>query len=377
MNTVTIGNRKIGLGEPSFIIAEISGNHHQKYEEAEALVRAAKEAGADAVKLQTYTADTITLDSDKNYFRVGGKDQPEDWKGETLHNLYKTAYTPWDWQPKLKKFADSIGIPLFSSPFDDTAVDFLEHEVGVEFYKIASYEAVHIPLLRKVASMHKPVIISIGFASEEEITLAIQTLKEGGASEIIVLHCVTAYSDTPRLADMNLATIDDIRKRFDVNAGFSDNNAGIVTPIIAAVAHKAVAIEKHLTLSRELGGPDARFSLEPDELRDMVLRIRLGEKEGVEKALHGIGTHNDVTVTEGKVTYGPASPQEMENRIFRPSIWVKKDVKKGEIFTLENVRVARPGHGLAPKFFNEVLGKTAAQDIEAATPFSWDLAVNQ
>ena len=371
----TIGDRRIGSGEPSFIIAEVSGNHRQKYEEAEQLVRAAKEAGADAVKLQTYTADTITLNSDKEYFRVSGKDQPDTWKGETLYNLYKIAYTPWEWQPRLKKVADDIGIPLFSSPFDDTAVDFLENEVGVDFYKIASYEAVHIPLLRKVASMRKPVIISIGFADREEVSLAIETLQANGAPEVVVLHCVTAYSDTPKLSDMNLATIDDIRTRFGVEAGFSDNNAGIVAPIIAAVVHKAVAVEKHLTLSRNLGGPDARFSLEPDELRDMVVRIRRGEKEGINAALEGISTAADVTVAEGVVNYGPASPQEAENRIFRPSVWVKEAVKGGETFTTGNIRVARPGHGLAPRFFDEVLGKVAARYIEAATPLSQDLIV--
>ena len=371
--SIAIGARKIGYGEPSFIIAEISGNHHQKYEEAEQLVRAAKEAGADAVKLQTYTADTITLNSDKEYFRVSGKDQPDTWKGETLYNLYQTAYTPWEWQPRLKKVADEIGILLFSSPFDDTAVDFLEKEVGVDFYKIASYEAVHIPLLRKVASTRRPVIISVGFADKEEIALAIETLKNNGASNVVVLHCVTAYSDTPRLSDMNLATIDDIRVRFRVEAGFSDNNGGIVAPIIAAVVHKAVVVEKHLTLSRGLGGPDARFSLEPDELREMVARIRKGEREGIEAALEGIGTMVDVAETNGVVNYGPASPQEAENRIFRPSVWVKKDIKKGERLTLENIRVARPSHGLAPKFFDDILDTVATRDIEAATPFSWDL----
>lgn len=368
-------NKSIGEGQPSFVIAEISGNHHQKYEEAVALVHAAKEAGADAVKLQTYTQDTITLNSDKEYFRVKGKDQPDTWKGEILYNLYKTAYTPWEWQPKLKKIADEIGILLFSSPFDDTAVDFLEKEVRVDFYKIASYEAVHIPLLRKVASMKKPVIISIGFADKEEAALAIETLKNNGAPEIVVLHCVTAYSDTPKLSDMNLATIEDIKDRFGVESGFSDNNTGIVAPIIAAVVHKAVVIEKHLTLARNLGGPDAGFSLEPSELGEMVARIHKGEKEGIESALEGIGTMTDVTAAEGVVNDGPASLQEAENRIFRPSIWIQKDIKKGETLTLENIRVARPGYGLAPKFFDEVLGKVAARDIEAATPLSGDLVV--
>jgi pseudaminic acid synthase len=369
----SVKGRRVGGDAPCFIIAEISGNHHQKYEEAAELVRAAKAAGADAVKLQTYTADTITLNSDKEYFRVSGKDQPDTWKGETLYNLYKVAYTPWEWQPKLKKLADELGIFFFSSPFDDTAVDFLEDQVGVSFYKVASYEAVHIPLLRKIASKQKPVVLSIGFATEEEVALAIETLKESGAPEVLVLHCVTAYSDVPDLAHMNLSTIDNIRTRFGVEAGFSDNNAGIVAPIIAAVVHKAAAVEKHLILSRGEGGPDARFSLEPGELRDMIVRIREGEKNGIESALQGVGTDVDIALAVGKVCYGPASPQEAENRVFRPSIWVKKEVKKGDTFTLENIRVARPGHGLAPKYFDKVLGLSAAQDIEFATPLSLEL----
>lgn len=370
---ISIEGKHIGEGVPCFIVAEISSNHHQKYEEAETLVRAAKEAGADAVKLQTYKPDTLTLNSDKDYFVVSGKDQPHTWKGETLYKLYQKAYTPWEWQPKLKKIADEIGIILFSSPFDDNAVDFLEEKMNVNLYKVASYEAVHIPLLRKVASMHKPVIISIGFAEEEEVELAIDTLKSNGTSSVIALHCVTAYSDTPKLSDMNLATIDDIRRRFGVMAGFSDNNMGIIAPIIAAVVHKAVVIEKHFTLSRSLGGPDARFSLEPHELREMIIRIRNGEKEGIESALQGIGNLVDVSVAKGKVTYGPASPQEKENKIFRPSIWVKKSMKKGEMFTQQNICVARPSHGLAPKLFYELMGRTAKQDIEAATPLTHDL----
>lgn len=373
---ICIKEKLIGEKTPCFIVAEISSNHHQKYEEAVALLHAAKKAGADAVKLQTYKADTLTLNSDKKYFIVSGKDQPDTWKGETLYHLYQKAYTPWEWQPKLKRIADEIGILFFSSPFDDTAVDFLEEKVGVNFYKIASYEAVHIPLLRKVASMRKPVILSIGFAEEDEVALAIETLKNNGASDVVVLHCVTAYSDSPKLSDMNLTTIDDIRRRFGVLAGFSDNNTGIVAPIIAAIVHKAVILEKHLTLSRDLGGPDARFSLEPHELQEMIMRIRNGEKEGIESALKGIGTMKDVAIAKGKVTYGPASSQEKENRIFRPSIWVKKSMKKGEIFTLQNICIARPGHGLAPKLFYEVVGRTAKQDIEAATPLTSDLINN-
>lgn len=371
--SLSIGQKQIGGGSPCFVIAEISGNHHQKYEEAEALVHAAKQAGADAVKLQTYSADTLTLNSDKGYFIVQGKDQPGSWKGKTLYQLYQAASTPWEWQPKLKKVADEIGILLFSSPFDSTAVDFLNEKVGVECYKIASYEAVHIPLLDKVASMHKTVILSIGFANEEEIALAIKTLKTGGTPHIVVLHCVTAYSDRPSLSHMNLATIDDIERRFGVMAGFSDNNGGIIAPIIAAVAHKAVAVEKHLTLSRSLGGPDAQFSLEPHELQGMIQRIRRGEKEGIQSALQGIATMADVAAAQGVPTYGPASPQEQENKLFRPSIWACKAMKKGERFTSENIRIARPADGLPPKLLQEIYGKAAKQDIDAATPLTQEL----
>jgi len=371
----SVGDRQIGEGNPCFIIAEISGNHHQKYEEAEALVRAAKEAGADAVKLQTYTADTITLDSDKEHFFVGGKDQPDTWKKRTLHELYREAHTPWEWQPRLKKLADELGFILFSSAFDESSVDFLE-TMEVVLYKVASYEVVHIPLLRRIAQTKKPVIMSTGFASLEEIDLAVRTLREEGSESLALLHCVTAYSDTPRMEEMHLATIRDMRERFGVVTGFSDNNAGILAPVIAATAAGAALVEKHLTLSRAAGGPDARFSLEPDELKDMVTRIRRGEREGTDNAIAGIGTKEDITEALGTVHYGPASERERENIFFRPSLWVKKAMKKGEAFTLENVRVARPHHGLFPKDLETVLGKNAATDIEAATPLRQELIAN-
>lgn len=365
-----IGKRAVGIGEPTFIIAEISGNHHQKYEEAEKLVRAAKDAGADAVKLQTYTPYTITLDVDNDYFRVKGKDQPADWRGERLWDLYERAHTPWEWQPKLKRYADEIGILLFSTPFDDTAVDFLEKEVGVGLYKIASYEAVHIPLLRTVAKKGKPVILSIGFASEEEVQVAVQTLRKNGAHDIALLHCVTAYSEKPDLSHMNLSTIEDIRERFNVVSGFSDNNAGTLAPIIAAVEYHASIVEKHLTLSRKDGGPDARFSLEPQEFAQMVQRIRIGEREGIEAATEGIGTMEDVRRAGGVVTYGPASEKEKENMVFRPSIWAQEHIAKGERFTTKNIRVCRPASGLPPKYYDIVLNARAASDIERATPLT-------
>lgn len=366
-----IKEREIGNGKPCFIIAELSGNHHQKYEEAVELVKRAAEAGADAVKLQTYTPDTITLNARNKWFLVGGKDQPEEWKGKNLWDLYQTAYTPWEWQPKLKELAESLGLILFSSPFDETAVDFLE-QMQVPCYKIASYEVVHIPLLEKVAKTGKPVIMSIGFASLDEATLAVKTLKENGANDIAVLHCVTAYSDVPRLEHSNLATIKDIEQKFNVVAGFSDNNAGIAIPAAAAIAGGASIVEKHFILDRALGGPDSRFSVEPKELSELVQIIRKAEKEGFE-ALNGLMGKEDIVKAMGKPQYGPASEQERENIVFRPSIWIKKNIKKGEKFTKENIRVARPAAGLPPKFFAEMIGKTAGQDIEAATPFSWEI----
>jgi len=370
-SSIRVGGREIGRSHPCFIVAEISGNHHGNYEEAEQLVRAAAEAGADAVKLQTYTADTITLNSRKKWFIVGGKDQPEVWKTKSLHELYQTAYTPWEWQPKLKELAESLGIMLFSSPFDDTAVDFLE-SMEVHLYKIASYEAIHIPLLKKVAQTGKPVIMSIGFASLEEASLAVETLRGNGASDIAVLHCVTAYSDEPRLEHANLRMITDIRERFSVVSGFSDNNAGIEIPAMAAIVGGASVLEKHLILNRSDGGPDARFSIEPNEFKKMVAVIRKAEKEGPE-TLNSMVSQEDIKKAMGSVQYDSASEQEKENTVFRPSVWVKKHMVKGEVFTEENIRVARPSAGLAPRFFEEVLGKKAAQDIEEATPLSSDL----
>ncbi|MBU1014880.1 pseudaminic acid synthase [Patescibacteria group bacterium] len=369
-----IGGRGVGRGNPCFVIAELSGNHHQRYEEAVELVRAAVAAGADAVKLQTYTPDTITLNSDKEWFVVGSEgDRPESWQNRTLYDLYQTDHTPWEWQPKLKKFADELGIVLFSSAFDETAVDFLE-SMGVLCYKIASYEAVHIPLLKKVAGTGKPVVMSIGFASFEEAELAARTLQENGTKDLAVLHCVTSYSDTPKVADMNLRTIRDVAERFGVVSGFSDNNAGITVPVAAAVAGGAKVVEKHLILDRSLGGADARFSIEPAEFKRMVELIRRAEAGEKEVVLKEIGVE-DAELAMGKVHYGPANSQEEENKVFRPGVWAKMDIRKGEAFTRENIRVARPtGPGeIMPKDFEALLGKRASQDIAFATPLSWEL----
>jgi len=367
----TIDGKLIGPGQPCFIVAELSGNHHQKFEEAVVLIHAAAEAGVDAVKLQTYTPDTITIKSNKSWFMVGGKDQPALWQKKILWDLYESAYTPWEWQPELKKIAEDLGLILFSTPFDETAVDFLE-EMGVPCYKVASYEAIHIPLLKKIAKTGKPVIVSIGFASTEEVELALQTLRNNGAQDIVLLHCVTSYANKPQLEYMNLKTITDIKERFGVLSGFSDNNAGIEVPIIAATIAGALVIEKHLTRNRLEGGPDARFSLEPQEFKKMVTLIRRIGKEG-SVALQGIVSRQDIEKAMGQVQYGPASAQEKENMFFRPSLWVKKNIAAGELFTPDNIRVARPSSGLPPGLFDVVLGRTAALDIESVTPLTWDL----
>ena len=357
-----IGNKKIGPGNPCFIVAELSGNHHQKYEEAAELVRAAAAAGADAVKLQTYTPDTITLNSDKEWFRVGGEDNPDNWKGKTLYQLYETAHTPWEWQPKLKKLANELGLILFSTPFDETAVNFLE-KMGVPCYKIAAYEATDFTLLRKVARTGKPIIISFGYSSEEEVKFAIDTLKKNGGKDIVALHCVTGYSEAPKSGDMHLANIADLHNRFSVVSGFSDNNAGIEIPVMAVQAGASV-VEKHLILDRKSGGPDAQFSLEPRELEEMARRIRAAEK-----SKSGPLPENVL----GNVHYGPNNELEKYNQRWRRSLFAAKSIKKGELFTPENVRSVRPAFGLETKFYDEVIGKKAAKDIEFATPLSWNL----
>ena len=355
----TIQKSSVGRGHPCFVVAEISGNHHQKYDEAVALLRAAKIAGAGAVKLQTYTPDTITLRSDREWFRVGGEN-PSEWRGKTLYELYQEGYTPWSWQPKLKRLADELGITLFSTPFDETAVDFLE-TMAVPCYKIASYEATDFVLLRAVARTKKPVILSVGYATVPDIEFALATLREHGSEEIAVLHCVTGYAENPKPEDAHLGTIADIAKRFGVVSGFSDNNAGIAIPVAAAQAGASV-IEKHLILARSAGGPDAEFSIEPAELRELVVRVRAWEEAGrpVASSLERFGG----------VHYGPGSKLEEYNRRWRRSLFAGKDIKAGEPFTKENVRDVRPAFGLPTRFYDTVLQARAAKDIPFGTPLS-------
>ncbi len=347
-----IGNRKIGDGEPCFIVAEVSANHQQKFEKAADIIKAAAAAGADAVKLQTYTPDTMTIDSDKKWFRVGGKDNPDAWKGRTFYDLYRDAYTPWEWHARLKDVAEDNGLVFFSTPFDATAVDFLE-KLDVPCYKIASYEATDIPLLKKVASTGKPVIMSVGFATLGEIKLSVSTLRSHGAKDIVVLQCTTSYSSKADAQYTNLATMLDIRGRLGVLCGFSDNMGGIEVPALAAAMGAAV-VEKHM-VARHGSALDDRFSLDKKSFREMVGRIRWQES------------------VMGKVKYGPQTEAEKYNRQFRRSLFVVKDVKKGEKFTKENIRSIRPAYGLETKFFDAVVGKTATKGVERGTPLSRDM----
>lgn len=341
-----ITHHTIAPGHPVYIIAELSANHHQDYEQAVALIHAAKDAGADAVKLQTYTPDTITLDSDKPYFQIEGTI----WAGRNLHDLYGEAYTPWDWQPRLKQVANDLGMDLFSSPFDLTAVEFLQ-AMEVPAFKIASFELNDIPLIRAVAQTGKPTIMSTGMATLSEIDEAVRAFRDAGGTELALLRCTSAYPADPAEAKLNI--IPHLAQTFGVPTGLSDHTMGLEIPI-AATAVGARLIEKHLTLSRAIPGPDSKFSLEPDEFKTMVSAVRV-----TERAL-------------GHIEYGPM-PSEHKSLIFRRSLFVVADIKAGEPFTPENVRSIRPGHGLHTRHIDEVLGRRAARDIERGTPLAWDL----
>jgi pseudaminic acid synthase len=345
--TIQIGSRLIGAGQPAYIMAELSANHKQSFDQAVRIVHAAKEAGVDAVKLQTYTADTITISSDRECFRIKGGTL---WDGRTLYELYQEAFTPWEWQPKLKGLCDELGLDLFSSAFDPSAVDFLE-KMGVPAHKIASPELVDVPLIQKMARTGKPLILSTGMATVEEIEEAITAARNAGATQIALLRCTSAY---PASADeMNLRSIPDMVRRFGLPVGLSDHTPGIAVSV-AAVSLGASLVEKHLTLSRTDGGPDAAFSLEPPEFKALVDAVR-----SAEKAL-------------GIVQYGPTS-NENKTRAYRRSLFVVQDVKKGELFTAQNVRSIRPADGLHPRNLPEIVGRHAAVDIERGTPVTWEL----
>ena len=345
--SMRIGKRRIGYGLPCYVVAEMSANHCQDLDRAVAIVRAAKEAGADAIKLQTYTPDTLTIDCDKDCFRIG---KGTIWEGRRLYELYSEACTPWEWYPRLKAVAEEIGIELFSTPFDTTAVEFLE-QMDVPVHKIASFEMVDIPLIRTVASTGKAVIMSTGMATENEIAEAVNAFRESGGKELALLKCTSAYPASA--AEMNLRTIPDLAERFDVVPGLSDHTMGLAVPI-ASVALGACIIEKHFTLSRADPGPDSSFSLEPDEFKQLVSCVREAE------------------AALGVVNYTRTEAEEA-SMVFRRSLFVVQDIKEGEMLTADNVRVIRPGHGLAPKHYDEVIGKTATRDIERGRPLSWDL----
>ena len=339
-----IGHRLVGEGCSAFVVAELSANHRQKFDEAVKLVKAAKEAGADAVKLQTYTAETLTLRCDSEHFRIRGSTL---WDGRSLFDLYEEAYTPWEWQPKLKAIAQELDLVFFSSAFDPSAVDFLE-EMDVPAHKVASPEIVDLPLIEKMARTGKPVIISTGMATLEEIEEAVQGARSAGATQIALLKCTSAYPAP--FEEMNLRTIPHLMETFRVPVGISDHTLGAVVPV-GAVALGACIVEKHLTLSRDKRGPDSVFSLETHEFKAMVDAVR-----DLEKAL-------------GEVHYG-VSRQEANTGRYRRSLFAVRNIKAGEMFTEENVRSIRPANGLSPKFLQDVLGRRAAYDIERGTPLS-------
>lgn len=344
---IRIGNRIVGEDSPTFVIAEMSANHNMDFDRAVTIMRAAKEAGADAVKIQTYTADTITLNCDAPCFQIT---QGTLWDGMTLHRLYETAYTPWEWQPELKKKAEEMGLIFFSSPFDLTAVDFLE-EMHVPAYKVASFEITDIPLIRKIARLGKPVIMATGIAHLADIELAVRTCRQEGNENVILLKCTSAYPAP--YEDVNLRTIPAMSQTFQCIAGLSDHTMGGAVAV-AAVALGAKVIEKHLTLRRADGGADSAFSMEPEEFKEMVDNIRK-----VELAL-------------GSVTY-ELTPKAAREREHSRSLFVAKDMKAGDVFTPENLRSVRPANGLHTIYYEELLGKRIARDAAMGTPMSWSL----
>jgi pseudaminic acid synthase len=346
---IEIGGHRIGLDHRPFIIAEMSGNHNQSLERALAIVDAAAAAGAHALKLQTYTADTMTLDIRDGDFVIN--DPKSLWAGRNLYELYQEAHTPWEWHKPIFERARKLGMVPLSTPFDDTAVDFLE-SLNCACYKIASFECTDLPLIRKVARTGKPMIISTGMASVAEIDDAVRTAREAGCKDLILLKCTSTYPATPE--NTNILTIPNLRQTYHVEAGLSDHTMGVGVAV-ASVALGATVIEKHFTLARADGGVDSTFSLEPAELKSLVV-----ETERAWQAL-------------GHVSYGSSSAHETKSLVYRRSLYVVRDVKKGEILTSENVRAIRPGFGLAPKWLDLVLGRVAANDIARGTPVSWDI----
>ncbi|KIL49942.1 pseudaminic acid synthase [Jeotgalibacillus soli] len=345
---IEIGTKKIGKSVKPFIIAEMSGNHNQSLERALRLVELAAEAGADAVKLQTYTPDTMTLDIHTGEFLI--ENDTNLWKGQSLYNLYKEAYTPWEWHKTIFDHCKEYGMVAFSSPFDETAVDFLE-TLDVPAYKIASFENVDIPLIKKVAATGKPIIISTGMASVAEIDEAVRSVRAQGNDQIILLKCTSTYPAAPE--NSNIETIPHMKDLFGTEVGLSDHTMGVGTAI-AAVTLGAAVVEKHFTVSRAEGGVDAAFSLEPHELRMLA--------EETERAWRSLGN----------IHYGPTNA-EKPSLEHRRSLYIGEDIKAGELLTKENVRVIRPGHGLPPKYLDLVIGKTVKHDVVKGTPLSWEI----
>ncbi|HDH87032.1 MAG TPA: pseudaminic acid synthase [Desulfobacteraceae bacterium] len=347
---INIAGRKIGPGHPPFIIAEMSGNHNQSLDRALAIVEAAAKAGAHALKIQTYTADTMTLDIAEREFFIN--DPNSLWKGRSLYDLYQEAYTPWEWHKPIFDRCRELGLIYLSTAFGETAVDFLE-ELNVPCYKIASFENTDIPLIRKVAATGKPMIISTGMATIAELDETVGTAREAGCRDLILLKCTSSYPATPK--NTNIRTIPHMAELFNCQVGMSDHTMGIGAAV-ASVALGATVIEKHFTLSRADGGVDSTFSMEPDEMRALVIETK--------RAWQALG----------KVSYGPTE-KEKKSLIFRRSLYIVKDMKKGDIFTKENLRAIRPGLGLPPKYYDILLGKGVNRDAKRGTALNWEMVV--
>lgn len=347
--SITIGDREVGRDHPPFIIAEMSGNHNQSLDRALAIVEAAAKSGAHALKLQTYTADTMTLDIEDGEFFI--EDRNSLWKGASLHKLYQQAYTPWEWHAPIFQRAKELGMLAFSTPFDESAVEFLEG-LDVPCHKIASFENTDLPLIRKVAATGRPMIISTGMASVAELDESVRAAREAGCQDLILLKCTSTYPATPE--NTNIRTIPHLRELFGTEVGLSDHTMGTGVAV-ASVALGAVVIEKHFTLSRADGGVDSAFSMEPSEMAALVQ-----ESERAWQAL-------------GHVKYGTSSAQEEKSKMFRRSLYITRDLKAGEVLDASSVRAIRPGLGLPPKFIDMVMGKVVKQDVKRGTPVSWDL----
>lgn len=345
---ISISGKHIGVGHPPFVTAELSGNHNQSLDRALELVRAAADAGADALKIQTYTADSMTLDVRREGFVI---DDPKSlWNGKSLYELYREASTPWEWHQPIFELARKLGMIVFSTPFDGEAVEFLE-SFDTPCYKIASFEITDLPLIRKTAATGKPLIISTGMAKLDEINDAVQAARETGNNDLILLKCTSSYPANPKAA--NLRTIPDLRQHFGCEVGLSDHTMG-TSVAVASVSMGATFIEKHFTLRRSDGGVDSAFSLEPEELKQLVHDTKM--------AWQALGT----------VAYGPAD-SEKDSLIFRRSLYFVEDIEQGEVITSQNLRAIRPGYGLSPKYYEEILGKKAARFIEKGTPVSREL----